>query len=63
VNRRRSVPARAPARAAFAGPPKSFTETVSSASLIETPSNPSRSRSSPVAIGRAKAAGIEESAG
>ena len=54
---------RAAAAPAAAGPPKSRTAAVSSASVIETPSKPSRPRSSPVAIERAKAAGLGEKAG
>ena len=48
---------------AFAGPPKARTATVSSASVIETPSKPRRLRSSPVAIARAKAAGVGREGG
>src|SRR4051794_10708765 len=59
----RSAPAPAPATATSAVPPKSSTAGVSSASVIETPSKPSRSRSSPVAIARVKAAGRSEKAG
>ena len=46
--------------AGLGGPPKWRAETVSSASLIETPANPSRSRSSRVAILFEKAAGLRE---
>ena len=57
------MPARVAATPAFAGPPKSAAATLPSASVIETPSKPSRSRSSPVAIEREKAAGFDERAG
>ena len=57
------MPALAAARPALAGPPKAPAETVPSASLIETPRKPSRTRSSRVASGRAKAAGFGEKAG
>ena len=57
------MPARAAATPAFAGPPKSATATLPSASVIETPSKPRRSRSSPVAIDRENAAGLGERAG
>ena len=57
------MPAALAARATVAGPPKSRTAADSSASVIETPLKPMRRRSSPVAIGRAKAAGFGEKAG
>ena len=63
VKSSRSVPARAAATPALAGPPKSSTATLPSASVIETPSKPRRSRSSPVAIGREKAAGSARAPG
>ena len=58
VNRTRSAPARAAASAVLAGPPTARAEAAPRESVIETPWKPSRSRSSPVAIAREKAAGL-----
>ena len=57
------MPARAARLAASVGPPNAAVLAVSSASVIETPRKPSRSRSSSLASERVSAAGRSEKAG